>query len=297
MGQGFLLLVSMTIRETLAEGTRLLKSTCRIDSPALDAALLLGKVLGRDRAGLLTHAPEPVSEEKRREYAALLERRLGGECTAYILGRREFRGLDFAITPAVLVPRPDTETLVEAALDWLDGRQGSGGRFSVLELCTGSGAAAIALKHERPGLSIAASDISPPALALARENAARLLTGEAPPPLAFFQSDLFENIPGAFDLILANPPYVPSPRIAALPPEVRGEPLLALDGGEDGLDLIRRIIREAPARLRPGGALFLEADPGQMGAITELLGAEGFRAIGRRKDLAGRDRVVGGVIS
>ncbi|MCL2381102.1 MAG: peptide chain release factor N(5)-glutamine methyltransferase [Treponema sp.] len=281
----------MTIRETLAQGKRLLQapspSSC-IDTPALDAALLLGEVLGMGRAGLILHEHDPVTDAERERYMGLVSRRRGGECTAYILGRREFRGLDFTVNPSVLVPRPDTETLVEAALEYIDGRGGAG-PLALLDLCTGSGALAISLKSERPFLQVTASDICAGALETGRGNAQGIL---GPDSIRFIQSDLFQNIHGAFDIIVSNPPYIPSGELSALPPEVRREPHLALDGGGDGLELVRKIIARSPRHLSPGGILLLEAGSGQMPEIRSLLEAGGFGGVSARKDLAGRDRVI-----
>jgi release factor glutamine methyltransferase len=219
---------------------------------------------------------------------------VAGECTAYILGRKEFRCLDFTVTPDVLVPRPETETLVEAAL-----ALGNGQNLTVLDLCTGSGAVAIALKYESPSIELYASDISPKALTIARENARRILGTRG--IIHFLEADLFtpltlSRFPGSFSLITVNPPYIASGEIATLAREVRGEPLLALDGGEDGLSLIRRIITEAPAFLLPGGSLLMEADPRQMALITLILKEKGYRDIRTYQDLSGQDRVITGVV-
>jgi release factor glutamine methyltransferase len=316
----------MTVREVLAQGTALLSSLhpgSRIDTPALDAALLLGDLLHTGRAGLIVAGPEQVPDDVREAYARSLERRLSGECVALILGRREFRGLDFTVTPEVLVPRPDTETLVEAALAWID-RQPTPEQLTLLDLCTGSGAVAVSLKHERPFLTVYASDISPQALEVARGNAEKLLGGTepgspagrlpkpscpgtepekpaAPPPITFFEGDLFAgldtlpNLPRRFHLITANPPYVPTGVIPSLAAEVRREPRLALDGGEDGLTILRRIISGAVAHLYPASPLLLEADPRQMDALKGLLVSEGYKRIEIYKDLSGLERVIGGL--
>jgi len=281
-----------------------------VDTAALDAALLLGEVLRKTRAELIVCENDPVSKADRDLFLGLVARRRNGECVAYILGRREFRGLEFAVNAHVLVPRPDTETLVEAVLEYTfreyssqsrseTQREGGGldSPYSVqglcekklLDLCTGSGAVAIALKNECSFLSVTASDISPDALETARLNAERLLGDRA--AVRFIQSDLFEHIHGSFDIIVSNPPYIPSGELSALPPEVRGEPQIALDGGGDGLELIRNIAAQAGKRLLPGGALFLEADPGQMQAIGTLLESHGFGSVRVYKDLAGRERV------
>jgi release factor glutamine methyltransferase len=279
-----------TVSEALTQGAALLRAA-GIDTPSLDASLLLGEILRLDRAGLILAGPAPLSPEDRGLFDESLKRRLSGECVAWILGRREFRGLDFAVSPAVLVPQPDTETLVEAALEFIDPR---GPGLTLLDLCTGSGAVAVSLKHERPGLAVSASDISPPALDLARKNARRLL-GQAH-GIRFFQGSLFERISGSFDLIVSNPPYVPSALLETLAPEVRREPRIALDGGSDGLDLIRPIIAGAPEHLRPGGLLLLEAAPEQMPAITALFARGGYGDIRVFQDLSGQDRAAGGIL-
>jgi release factor glutamine methyltransferase len=282
------------------EGSALLRradenvSAC-VTSPSLDASLLLAHALATTRERLIAAGNEPIPDGGYGAFLRLIERRLSGECVAYILGKKEFRGLDFMVSPAVLVPRPDTEILVEAALAGIDGIPPP---VRALDLCTGSGAAAIALKHERPPADITASDISEAALEIAKINAARLLgnTGADAHALhiTFIKSDLFENIPERFNLITANPPYIPSDEIDRLAPEVRMEPRTALDGGRDGLALIRRIIAEAPRRLFPDGSLLLEIDPRQAPAVRNLLEKAGFNDIQSYRDLAGLERVMGG---
>ncbi|MDR0600869.1 MAG: peptide chain release factor N(5)-glutamine methyltransferase [Treponema sp.] len=219
----------MTVQEVLAEGTLLLRGAGRaaaasacISAPALDASLLLAAVLDTDRSSLLAAGPRPVSSAFRTRFLRLVERRVSGECTAYILGKKEFWGLDFFVSPAVLVPRPDTETLVEAALEHIRQweRKNPDGKIRILDLCTGSGAVAVSLKHECPHAEVTASDISEAALDVACKNAGRLL-GDALPGascIRFIQSDLFGDIPQRFDLVTANPPYVPSGKIAGLAP-------------------------------------------------------------------------------
>jgi release factor glutamine methyltransferase len=301
----------MTVQAAQARGTRTLSAAAGADTPALDASLLLAETLGLDRGRLILAYPDPIPEDAWRRFRELLRRRLAGESVAYILGRKEFRGLEFTVGPAVLVPRPDTETLVEAALSFLSPRPPAPAapapappvaavrapapplQSSVLDLCTGSGAVAVALKHEAPRLEVWASDVSPEALETARRNATRLLN-PGPPALTFVQGDLFERISRRFSLITANPPSVKSAEIAGLPAEVRAEPRIALDGGADGLDLIRRIAAEAGEHLYPGGGLLLEADPRQMQAIRNELETHGFVGIQIYKDLSGKDRVIGG---
>jgi release factor glutamine methyltransferase len=304
----------VSVREALREGSARLKKAA-VDTPSLDASLLLAKVLDTDRAGLLLIHQDTLSNEAMRRFGEFLERRIGGECAAYILGHKEFWGLDFLVNPAVLVPRPDTETLVEAALETIR-RQSAGAvtgtpaeTLRLLDLCTGSGAVAIALKHEIPGLEVWASDISGEALETAKTNAARLLpdpavrgSGEAETEepghagIRFVESDLFAGIPGRFHLIVSNPPYVPCGEIENLSPEVRREPRLALDGGLDGLELIRLLAGEAPEHLYPGGGLFIEADPRQMAALAALLEESGFKDIHIYKDLSGKERIIGAIL-
>ncbi|MDR1956748.1 MAG: peptide chain release factor N(5)-glutamine methyltransferase [Treponema sp.] len=298
----------MTLREVLAEGTALLQpvpgallsaaapyQSATIDTPALDAALLLGSVLQTSRARLILAADEPVSEAARQRYTELLKRRLQGECVAWILGYKEFWGLEFTVSPEVLVPRPDTETLVDAALAAIDALP-PGEPGALLDLCTGSGAVAIALKHERPSMAVYASDISPAAVALAQANAARLLPGTMQRGIQCIESDLFDRIPGRFAIITANPPYLPSRMIDTLALEVRKEPRISLDGGADGLELIRRITSQAKTHLIPGGTLLMEADPRQMHAITGILEDHGYRNIRAVPDLSHRLRVISAAI-
>ncbi|MDR2398691.1 MAG: peptide chain release factor N(5)-glutamine methyltransferase [Spirochaetaceae bacterium] len=287
----------MTVGEVLSAGAARLKAAApkaqENGAEALDAALLLATVLNTDRSALILRREEALSLETVRRYHRFLERRLQGECLAWLRGYKEFWGLSFAVNPDVLVPRPDTETLVEATLARIHALPRTG-EFRLLDLCTGSGAVAIALKHECPPIQVCASDISPAALALARANAARLLP---PPGITCTLSDLFAKIPGHFHFITANPPYIPSAVIPTLTIEVRREPRLSLDGGVDGLDLIRRICTEAKAHLYPGGALLMEADPRQMKRIAEILRAEGYQSITTTPDLTQRPRVISAVFS
>jgi release factor glutamine methyltransferase len=283
----------MTIRELQTEGTALLKPPCPsafIDTPALDAALLLAETLHLRREDLFARANDEVAAPDCGKYRALLMRRRAGECIAYILGRKEFRGMEFTVNPRVLVPRPDTETLFEAALEYI----AKNDSLSALDLCTGSGALAISLKKERPSLSVTASDISAEALETAALNARRLL-GES--EVSLVHGDLFENLSDRYSIIVSNPPYIPSSELPYLAPEVQLEPALALDGGEDGLALIRRIVAEAPDHLPPGGVLLLEAGPTQMPQIKALMEEHGFIGVRLHKDLSGNDRVISAMLA
>ena len=293
----------MTIREALAEGTATL-AAAGIESPGLDSSLLLAEVLNTERSMLIAAGNDSVSQESVAAFRQLIKRRQSGECTAYILGRKEFYGLKFLVNPSVLVPRPDTETLVEIALNRVQGL-GSGvwdGPPRVLDLCTGSGAIAIALKHAMPELEVWAADISAEALETAKTNAARLLP---PNSIRFFQGDLYNALPSSppcslfpvpCSLIASNPPYIPTTEIPSLAPEVRMEPALALDGGGDGLNIIRKIVSRAPEFLCKGGCLLLEADPRQMEKITTLYKEAGFSDIQTHADLSGMERVISGTL-
>lgn len=261
------------------------------DSPRLDAELLLSACLGLSRVSLVMESTRPLSAGELSDYRALIQRRRGGEPIAYILGHREFYGLDFRVDPRVLVPRPDTEVLVEVALKRTRARDQYG---EALDVCTGSGCVAIAFRHARPTWRVMGVDISSGALEVAQKNAHRLgcVFG-----MCFLESDLLSAVPAAqrFDLITCNPPYIPRRELALLAPDVRDfEPRLALDGGEDGLDLVRRLVPEAARRLRSGGVLALEVHYDQAPRVEELMQQRGFIETQRARDYGGHERVVSG---
>lgn len=251
----------------------------------LDAQLLLLHVLGRpasDRAWLLAHDTDALPAGAQEAFVQLSQRRAAGEPVAYLTGAREFFGLTLAVDARVLVPRPDTETLVEWSLDVLAGRDAP----AVVDLGTGSGAIALALQSVRPDARVEAVDRSADALAVARANAHRLGL-----PVRFRQASWLEGA-GRYDLIVSNPPYVAAddPHLPAL----RHEPREALAAGPDGLDDLRRIVAHAPAHLVPGGWLLLEHGWHQAEAVRGLLAAAGFGEVGSRADLAGILRCSGG---
>ena len=250
----------------------------------LDAQALLQFVTGQSRVWLLAHDDEPLATEAAAQIAALLARRAAGEPLAYLVGEREFHGLSLQVSPAVLIPRPDTETLVDWALELLP----VDSTAAVADLGTGSGAIALALKRARPGARVTAVDASPAALAQARANGARL--GLA---VEWLASDWWQALAGRrFELVLSNPPYIDEhdPHLAAL----RFEPLVALTSGLDGLDAIRTILAAAAAHLQPGAWLLLEHGHTQAAAVSELLTAAGFEAVQSRRDLADHARCSGG---
>jgi release factor glutamine methyltransferase len=252
--------------------------------PRLEAELLLCSVLGCERVRLIARAEEAVDSSGARSAHARFARRRAGEPVSYITGWREFYGLALRVTPEVLIPRPETERLVELALERLPAPA------RVLELGTGSGAIAIALATERPGLGIVATDVSEAALALARRNAR-----DHGVEIAFALSDWFDALgPEQFDLIVANPPYVAAGDAHLERGDVRFEPRLALVGGEDGLDCIRKIAADARTRIRVGGWLLLEHGYDQKDRCVELLLELGYADVGDFQDLAGWPRVCAG---
>lgn len=253
--------------------------------PELEARILLGTAASRPRAWLLArldeHADEKVEHLVRRFYA----RRQAGEPIAYITGDREFYSLELSVTPDVLIPRPETELLVELAIDKLPNRTGR-----VLELGTGSGAIAVALAKHLPDVELWAVDISAAALAVAQKNAAR--HGVA---IRFVQSDWFEALPaGNFDLIVSNPPYVAAQDRHLAQGDLRFEPQLALVGGADGFDCIRLIADQALARLETGGYLLFEHGFDQAPRCRDLLSTYGYKQVASWQDLSGHTRVSGG---
>jgi release factor glutamine methyltransferase len=282
----------MLIREALVQGSADLKFA-DIKTPGLDASLLLAHILKTDRTKLIAKGTDRLSEKECASYCGLLERRANGECTAYIIGKKEFRGLEFDVNPSVLVPRPETETLVEIAIEIIK----KNSFFNILDLCTGSGAIAVSLKNEMPICEITAADISPDALKTAAHNAEKLIGGKL---INFFHGNLFDALPcplpAPYSVIVSNPPYISSEEIKTLSAEVQNEPHLALDGGISGLEIIERIIEKAPDYLQQNGYLLLEADPRQMEQIKILLDKKGFKDIQLYKDLSGQNRVIGGRI-
>jgi release factor glutamine methyltransferase len=261
--------------------------TAQSGLPPLEARMLLERVLGKTCAWLIAHADEAAGTGAEQAFAALAERRARGEPIAYILGEREFYGLEFGVTRAVLIPRPETELLVELALD----RIPANAAVRVLDLGTGSGAIAVALAKLRPQARVTAVDVDYAALAVARANASRHGVS-----VRFFCGDWFGALSGeTFDLIVSNPPYVGARDPHLLTGDVRFEPQRALVGGADGLDCIRAIVAGARAHLRPGAWLLFEHGYDQAEACRALLEAHGYREVQTWPDLAGIPRVSGGI--
>ena len=252
------------------------------DTPRLDAELLLAWVLAVDRLSLYTDHDRPLSLVESDAYRAAVARRGAREPVAYITGRRGFRRLELIVTPSVLVPRPETELLVEWALEVAP----DGG--SVLDWGTGSGAVALALVDERPDLRVTGTDRMPEALAVARAN-------DPAGSVTWVRSDGFASLPGAcFDVIAANPPYLSHAELAAAPSELGFEPAGALVAGPTGLEALESIARHAPAHLAPRGWLLLEVGAGQAPRVRGLMRDAGLVDAGCRRDLSGTERAVGG---
>ena len=269
-------------------------AAARAKLPASEARLLLGHVLGRPPAWLIAHDDEVLDEAALLRFASLVARRNGGEPVAYLVGHREFYGREFAVSPEVLIPRPETEMLVDIALAQEVGAGGTAtGAARILDLGTGSGCIAITLALEIPSAQVSAVDAYDAALRTARKNAERLKAS-----LRLLQSDWFSALAGErFDLIVANPPYIAAtdPHLAA--GDLRHEPVTALASGDDGLDAIRRIVADAPEHLVPGGQLWLEHGYDQAAAVRELFAGAGWTDIAQHRDLAGIVRVTGGRVS
>lgn len=269
---------------------RLLKETPpprspeQFNTPEWDARLLLEHASGLDRARLFLEAGNPAPPAVIRRFRRCIRRRAAGEPIAYITGKRAFYELDFFVSPAVLIPRADTETLVEAALD----AAAPGDPIRLLDLCTGSGCVAASVKNARPRWEVTASDISAAALRIARRNFRQHRL-----EITAYRRDLLKRLPGPYDIITANPPYISETEMTALRPDLR-EPEQALTDGHDGLSLIYRILEEAPASLNRGGRLFIEASPLQMKKIRAKMEELCYNHIGIRRDAANRERVIYG---
>ncbi|MDD5240485.1 MAG: peptide chain release factor N(5)-glutamine methyltransferase [Sulfuricella sp.] len=281
--------MTVTLSDILRQSTAALAEALALPlaEARLEAQVLLCRALNQPRAYLAGHDRDPLLPEPAAIFTALFERRLKGEPVAYILGEREFFSLNFKVTPDVLIPRPETELLVELTL----ARLPAGQPCQVLDLGTGSGAVAIAMAHHRPKAEVLAVDQSAAALAIARENARRLGAGN----LRFAQGDWYGALAEEkFDLIVSNPPYIAATDPHLAQGDLRFEPAAALAAGSDGLDDIRVIVQGAPAHLNPSGWLLFEHGYDQAEACRQLLAQAGFSNISSSHDLAGIARVTHG---
>jgi release factor glutamine methyltransferase len=305
----------MEVRTALKAGIARLRDA-DVPSYTLAAELLLLHVLGRDRTWIYAHPEESVAEPDESRYFALVARRAAGEPTQYLIGKQEFWGLEFEVTPDVLIPRPETEHVIEVALDRLALRELRAGRrqttkgesLAIADIGTGSGCIAVALAKELPAATFCATDISPAALEVARRNAARHRVADR---IRFLESNLLKawvpdgaqhaaplrdqsvHPPLLFDLIASNPPYVSRREAESLPREVREhEPESALVGGEEGHELYVNLIRQAAAHLKRGGILILELGHDSLAAVQPLLNSSNWTNVGVTSDLAGIPRVI-----
>jgi release factor glutamine methyltransferase len=281
----------MNVRAALSEGTGALEKS-RPGSPFLDAALLLGHALGIEKDRLLASMPEELGDGPLLVYRGYLARRIAGEPVAYIVGHKEFYGRVFSVDSRVLVPRPDTELLVEAALERLPrldiSRQE---KISVHDAFTGSGCVGISIAAERPDVEVSLSDISEAALGLAMDNAVSILGKK----LEAVPADILAGVQGLFHLISANPPYVSTDTTDYIMGDGGHEPRAALDGGERGLDLFPALVFQAWHALHEGGSLVVETGEEQAEDVSKIFIAGGFGGVAVLRDLAGHDRVVAGV--
>ncbi len=280
----------MNYRECFEKGKGAL-ADAGIEEAALDARLLLEHICGADRNTLLVHGDRTVSPEEEKQYLDAVERRSRRIPLQQITGQQEFMGLPFWVNSNVLIPRQDTEVLVEEVLKHThDGMR-------ILDMCTGSGCILISILHYSNDCEGLGVDISSPALEVAEENAERLLSGRTGVSARFLQSDLFEAVDGKYDILVSNPPYIRSAVVDTLMPEVKDyEPRIALDGEEDGLVFYRRILSDCKKNLKKGGMLFFEIGYDQAEAVKSMMEQAGFLEVTVKKDFGGLDRVVFGTL-
>ena len=278
----------MTYRECYEQGCRTLQAA-GIEEATLDARLLLEAVCGTDRNDLLVHGEQPVMPQAEEKYLHWIRQRAEHIPLQQLTGEQDFMGLTFSVNEHVLIPRQDTEILVEEVLKELHDR------MRILDMCTGSGCILLSLLHYSNDCEGLGVDLSAEALEVAGRNVLKVLTPEKAEHAHFLQSDLFEKVEGKFEIIVSNPPYIASAEVEKLMPEVRDhEPRMALDGTEDGLHFYRRIIKEAGKHLVNSGMLFFEIGYDQGQAVSELMRAGGYREVQVVQDYAGLDRVVFG---
>ena len=280
----------MTYRNALTEAAGLMAG---MDSPWLDATILLSHITGEPREKILASFPDELARGDYEKFIELIAQRLKGHPVAYLTGKKEFFGREFIVGEGILCPRPDTEVLVEEALSLIEAE----GYSRIHDLCTGSGCIALSLALEIPALKVTASDISPRSQEVFIRNRENLFQEAGIPPdnTVFTRTSLFDDLEGPFDMIVSNPPYLTTDETDERMEDGWKEPALALDGGTDGLDLIRIIIPAALTRLNPGGCLMIEAASAQMEEMKLIMDQAGYRDIRILQDLAYRDRVIIGM--
>ena len=256
----------MRLREAWARSRKRLERSA-IPDAGIEAQVLLRNALGIDRATFHASPERELSAEEAEAFERTVERRVGGEPLSYITGHREFYGLDFVVTPDVLVPRQETEFLVEAVLEYARSRAGDEDSLTIADIGTGSGCIAVALGAHLPKATVYATDVSQEALCVAGENVQRHGLGER---VHLRHGDLFEALVGPVDVVVSNPPYLSTGEATDLPSDVQREPSVALVGGTDGMDVLRRLVVEAREYVKPGGLLAMEIDPRRLGAVESL---------------------------
>ena len=276
----------MTIQSAMKQGYTILTSA-EVETPHLDSTVLLAHALKTTKEKLYASLPDRISDADLAVFKALIEKRCNGIPVSYIRNRKEFYGLEFYVDRRVLVTRPDTEIVVDTLLSILDENPDF---QEVHDLCTGSGCIAISLKHLKPLLAVTASDISPEAGEVFKLNSSHILHTELP----FYCSDLFDKINGPFDIIVSNPPYLTDKEVDSMKRLAWPEPVLALYGGKAGVAVTRRLIKQAPGHLHPGGFVVLESAPAIMDELKKIMESSGFIDIVIIKDLGGRNRVIAG---
>ena len=276
----------MTVREAFREGQSILYFA-EVDTPVLDASVLLSEALGITKERLFASFPETIEEDFLSTFRQFLSLRCSGIPVSYIRRKKEFYGIEFFVDDRVLVPRPETELLVEETLRIL---RDNPDYWRVLDCCTGSGCVAVSIKREMPHIDVCASDISISAGEVFQINAEKITGSHIP----FFLSDLLTHVPGHFDIVSSNPPYLRDDEVEDMNKIGWPEPDLALKGGTDGMEIVSRLITQARCKLVPWGYLLIEAAPGQMKYLTAFLEMHGFMDIEVIEDLAGKGRVIRG---
>ena len=283
----------MKIKDILIKANSILKEN-NIDDANLKVKILLSDLLGKNKEYLMIHDDEEIEDGLSNIFFEKIERLKNHEPLQYIINKQEFMGFDFYVDKNVLIPQPDTENLVEEIILLTELlRKNEKTELRILDMCTGSGAIAISISKLIRNCLVYASDISQDALKIAEENSSRNQAN-----VMFFESDLFEKISELykFDIIVSNPPYIESDTINSLSEEVKNEPILALDGGEDGLDFYRKIVKESKKYLNKNGYLAFEIGYNQRVEVEKILEENGYKNIYSRKDLAGNDRIVVGQV-
>lgn len=274
----------ITVRQLVERAEQRLQAK-GIGEPEAHAELIAAFVLNKSRTYIRAFGDNLIYDKEEKLFNKILEEKLSGKPLAHIIGEAEFMGRLFTVGPTVLIPRPETEELVEQSVKHISGSKPD----FILDMCSGSGCIAVSLAFLFPSAQVTGADISQGAIEIARKNASNMNLNKR---VSFVQSDLFENIKGRFDLIISNPPYIPTEVIKTLSPEVQSEPHIALDGGSDGLDIIKKIILAAPVYLKEGGLLALETGYGQSQKVLQFFKEQYWQETFTGKDFAGIERFI-----